>query len=69
MTVTLCDICREEIKDIGGDLINRLSFGNYGIGNWMWHSEFDLCPDCGKSLNEWINARKKQLLPKESGTE
>ena len=71
MTVTLCDICRKEI-DMSNQktkTINKISFGNYGTGSWLWHSEFDLCPECGKSLNEWINARKKQLSPKEDDAE
>lgn len=64
MTVTLCDICRKEIDMTNQPTktINRLFWGNYGIGNWLWHSEYDLCSECGKSLNEWINARKKAVI-------
>lgn len=69
MTVKLCDICRKEINLIDNDAINRFSFGNYGIGSWLWHSDFDLCSECGKSLNEWLNSRKNQLLPKENNAE
>lgn len=69
MTVKLCDICRKEIRLIDNDAINRFSFGNYGIGSWLWHSDFDLCSECGKSLNEWLNVRKKQLSPKENNAE
>jgi hypothetical protein len=63
----VCDICREEVDLIDRDTISKISFGNYGIGSWIWNSEFDLCPECGKSLNEWINARKKQLSSNEDG--
>jgi hypothetical protein len=55
MTVKLCDICRKEINPIDKDAINKFSFGNYGISSWVWRSEFDLCSECGKSLNEWLN--------------
>lgn len=65
----VCDICRKEVDLIDRDTISKIVFGNYGIGSWIWHSEFDLCSECGKSLNEWINARKKQLSPKENDNE
>lgn len=61
----VCDICRKEVDLIDRDTISKIAFGNYGIGSWIWHSEFDLCPECGKSFNEWLNARKKQFSPKE----
>lgn len=64
MTVKLCDICRKEIDMNDRDTISKISFGNYGIGSWIWHSEFDLCSECGKALTAWLNVRKSLSLPK-----
>lgn len=65
MNVRLCDICRKEIDSTDRDTINKFSFGNYGIGSWLWHSEFGLCTECGKALNAWLNARKCLSLSKD----
>lgn len=45
--------------------INKLSFGNYGTCSWLWHSEFDLCPECGNALTAWVNVRKSLSLSKD----
>lgn len=57
MTVKLCDICHKEIDMNDRDTISKISF---------WHSEFDLCSECGKALTAWLNVRKSLSLPKES---
>lgn len=69
MNVILCDICHKKIDLTDRDTINKFSFGNYGISSWIWHSEFDLCSECGKSLDEWVNVRKSQVSSSEDDAE
>ena len=56
MTRTICDICGKEMsRSKYADNIRDMNFCISTHGK-IW----DICIECGKSLNEWMNTRKME---------